>query len=322
MSVRTAAFAWLAVLIGVSAGRAATKDSVRVERLADVQERNIVLAPSLATADTCFVSDNQTITTRIDGWVIGFELYKSLMNPAHQCDNPYPFTVVAINMPMMFDAATPITIGVDIEAVDSTTYPGCTVPGTLLALSSEWDAQVPDSGMYNIWVPLDTPFVVNGPFFAGFYIGNTFAAGVNPAILTDDHPANCVTFNIWDEEVGFIDMCNNEYWDFPGRLAMEVSGIPGGQGGIPTLEVLAPTEGEVLYGNRAMWAWDQARSGAVEYIMFEYSNGGPFVEIGRDFDGTSPPCRKGTTRCVSRWWTPSATRRLRSETSFWNQRHR
>jgi hypothetical protein len=298
MSVRTAAFAWLAVLICASAGRAADKQAVRVERLGNVLQKNIFLAPSLATADTCFVSDNKEITTRIDGWVVGFELYKSLMNPEHQCENPYPFTVTAINMPMMFNTATPITVGVDIEAVDSTTVPGCTVPGALLALSSEWDAQVPAAGMYNIWVPLDTPFVVNGPFFAGFYIGNTFPPVVNPAVLTDDYPANCATYNIWDEQIGFVDMCNNDIWDFPGRLAMEVAGIPGGHGVPPVLEVLAPANGENLYGQSELWAWDKIRSGMVEYIMFEYSNGGPFVEIGRDFDGTSP-LRNGVTAAVS-----------------------
>lgn len=298
MSFRTAAFAWLAILICACAGRAANKQAVRMERLGDVPEKNIFLAPSLATADTCFVSDNQEITWRINNWVIGFELYKSLMNPAHQCENPYPFTVTAINMPMMFDAPTPITVGVDIEAVDSTTVPGCTVPGALLALSSEWDAQILEAGMYNIWVPLDTPFVVNGPFFAGFYIGNTFASGVNPAILTDDFPVLCATYNIWDDSIGFVDLCDSSGGDFPGRLAMEAAGIPGGQGATPTLEVLAPDSSEILFGKSELWAWDRARSGMVEYIMFEYSNGGSFIEIGRDFDGTSP-LRDGVTAAIS-----------------------
>ena len=299
MSVRTIAFAWLAVLTCASAGPAADKQAVRMERIGDVPENNIFLAPSLATADTCFVSDNREITTRIDGWVYGFELYKSLMNPAHQCENPYPFTVLAINMPMIFDAPTPITVGVDIEAIDSTSVPGCTVPGALLALSAEWDAQVPAAGLYNIWVPLDTPFVVTGPFFAGFYLGNTFAPNVNPAVLTDDYPDTCVTYNIWDEQIGFVDLCNNSIWNFPGRLAMEVAGIPGGQPAVtPALEVLAPANGETLMSEKELWAWDSAQSGAVEYIMFEYSSGGPFIEIGRDFDGTSP-LRNGVAPTVS-----------------------
>ena len=297
MSFRVVVLAGLAVPLIGSVGLGADKQAVRVEPIGDVPENSIILAPSLATADTCFVSDNQQITTRIDGWVVGYELYKSLMIPANQCPNAYPFTVTAVNMPMMFDAATPITVGVDVEAVDSTTIPGCPVPGVLLAMSSEWDAQVPAAGMYNIWVPLDTPVVVNGPFFAGFYIGNTFEPGVNPAVLCDEFPVPCATFNIWDESIGWIDLVDNDYWDFPGRLAMEAAGIPGGSAGTE-LALVTPYDGEVLYGAKELWAWDRAASGAVDYVMFEYSAGDPYVEIGRDFDGSSP-LRNGIDPSVS-----------------------
>lgn len=285
MSFRTAAISWLALLLIGSALYAGDKKTVRVERIGDVPATDIFLAPSLVTADTCFVSDNQEITTRIDGWVIGFELYKSLMNPANNCINPYPFTITAINMPMIFDAATPITVAVDVEAVDSTTIPGCPIPGILLAVSSEWQATVPEAGFFNIWVPLDSPLVVNGPFFAGFYIGNAIVA----AVVTDSFPVPCATYNIWDESIGWVDLVNNEYYNFPGRLIMETAGIPGGSSSAtPQAELLTPAEGDVLYGQQELWAWDNAITNQAEYIMFEYSNGGPFVEIGRDFDGTSP----------------------------------
>ena len=303
MSFRTAALAWLGILVIGPAGLAANKQAVRVERVGDVPEDNIFLAPSLAAADTCFVSDNQELYWRIDGWVIGYELYKSLMNPAHQCANPYPFLITAINMPMIFDAPTPITVAADIEAVDSTSFPGCTVPGVLLAVSSSWDTQVPAAGLYNIWIPLDTPLAVNGPFFAGFYIGNTFTAAVNPAVLTDDVPELCATYNIWSDSIGFIDLCDSSNWDgtwaFPGRLAMEVAGIPGGGSGVAAvLEIVSPANGSVLYDSKELWAWDRAQSGQVEYVMFEYSDGGPFVEIGRDFEGTSS-LRDGVNATVS-----------------------
>jgi len=289
MSFRTAAISWLAVLLIGSALYAGDKKTVRVERIGDVPPTDIFLAPSLVTADTCFVTDNQEITTRIDGWVIGFELYKSLMNPANNCINPYPFTITAINMPMMFGAATPITVAVDVEAVDNTTIPGCPIPGILLAVSSEWEATVPEAGFYNIWVPLDSPLVVDGPFFAGFYIGNAIDPAVNAAVVVDDFPVPCATYNIWDESIGWVDLVNNEYFNFPGRLAMETAGIPGGSSSAaPEVELLTPTEGDVLYGQQELWAWDSAVTNQAEYIMFEYSNGGPFVEIGSDFDGTSP----------------------------------
>ncbi|MCD6249595.1 MAG: hypothetical protein J7J98_04600 [candidate division Zixibacteria bacterium] len=266
---------------------AGDKKTVSFNQIGDISVRNIYLAPSLATADTCFVTDNQEITWRIDGWVIGLELYKSLMNPANNCPNPYPFTITAINMPMMFDAPTPITIAVDVEAVDNTTIPGCPVPGALLAVSSQWETQIPEAGMYNIWVPLDTPIIVNGPFFAGFYLGNVFDTAVHAAVLTDDFPVPCATYNIWDETIGWVDLGNNNIYNFPGRLAMETAGIPGGVSS-PQLEILTPSDGDILYANQELWAWDNQVTNKIEYIMFEYSNGGSFMEIGRKFDGTSP----------------------------------
>jgi hypothetical protein len=287
MPSRIAAFAGLIIVLVGSTLYAGDKKTVSFNRIGGEPVRNIYLAPSLATADTCFVSDNQEITMRIDGWVVGFELYKSLMNPANNCANPYPFTITAINMPMMFDAPTPITIAIDVEAVDSTTIPGCPVPGVLLAESSQWEAQIPEAGLYNIWVPLDTPIVVNGPFFAGFYLGSAFEPAVNAAVLIDEFPVPCATYNIWDETIGWVDLVNNEVFPFPGRLAMETAGIPGGVAS-PQLELLTPSDGDILYANQELWAWDSQMTGKTEYIMFEYSNGGAFVEIGRDFDGTSP----------------------------------
>ena len=289
MSLRAVAVVVLTAPALVSSALSAGKQGARIVRLGDVPSQDILVAPSLITADTCFVTPNQEITTRIDGWVIGYELYKSFIDPAEDCPDPYPFAVIAINMPMIFDAGTPFVVSVDVEAVDSTTDPGCPVPGPLLALSLEYQTTVPEAGLYNIWVPLDTPVLVNGPFFAGFYIGNAIDSAVGAAVLCDDFPATCATYNIWDEAIGWIDLCDNEYFDFPGRLAMEVAGIPGGQSGASmTLQVLSPVEGEILQGSRELWAWDSGVTGEVDYVVFEYSSGGEFTEIGRDFDGVSP----------------------------------
>lgn len=289
MSYRTTGLVCFVVLLIGSAVFAADKQSIRVERIGDVQAQDLFVAPSLITADACFVTDNGELKWRIDDWVIGFELFKSLMDPAASCDSPYPFTITAINMPMMFDAATPLTISVDIEAVDNTSVPGCPTPGPLLAVSSEWQTTVPGAGMYNIWIPLDAPLVVNEPFFAGFYIGSAIDPAVGAAVLCDSLPVPCTTFNIWDETIGWIDLVNNTLYNFPGRLLMEVAGIPGGSGGnvtSPEVEILTPSHGDILYGEQELWAWDSAVTGAAEYVMFEYSDGGPYVEIGRDFDGT------------------------------------
>lgn len=291
MPSRIAVIVGLVIGIVGSAAYGADKRAVKVTPINDQPINNLNLAPSLVTADTCVVTFNQDYAWRIDGWVFGFELYKSLMDPASSCDNAYPFTITAINMLIAVDQPTPITVAVDVEAIDSTTIPGCPIPGVLLTASSQWEHQIDGAGIWSITVPLDTPLVVNGPFFAGFYIGNTFNEGVNPAVLADSFPVACATYNIWDTDVGWVDLGNSEDYNFPenfpGRLMMKTIGTPSGLAP-PQLEILTPADGDVLYSNQELWAWDAQITGQADYIVFEYSNGGPFVEIGRDFDGTSP----------------------------------
>ena len=275
-----------------SATSAADKGSVRVQKISNPEIKNQAVttspavspSPGLATADLCVVSEYDEIAWQIDGWIIGFELYKSLMDPANSCPNPYPFAVTEINLPMVFAAGTSIVVATDVEAVDSVSVPGCTVPGAVLGVSAEYTAQIPAAGMYNISIPLDEPVLVTGPFFAGFYIGNTFADSVAPAVLTDDTPVPCTNFNIWDETIGWQDLANNEYFNFPGRLVMEASGYPGA-GPVPDPEFLQPLAGANLLGEQNLRIWDKNLTGRSEYALFEYSSGGAFVEIGTDFDG-------------------------------------
>ncbi len=272
---------------------AADKSTARVEKIGDYNPAELRAAHSLATADTCFVSDNGEIVYRISSWVTGMELYKSLIDPANSCQNPYPFTITEINMPMIFNTGTPLIVSVDIEAVDYTTVAGCPVPGTVLAISQDWELVVPDGGgMYNIWIPLDEPIVVNEPFFAGFFIANQIDPGVGADVLCDSIPIPCTSFNIWDEEVGWIDLTNNELYSFPGRLAMEAAGVPGGSGGgsepAPTTAILIPADGGSVYGATELWCFDSSGSSIIDYASFEYSSGGSYVEIGRDFDDYAP----------------------------------
>lgn len=292
MSLRYAISCLLLLCLLGTVTAATDKSTARIEKLGDIVAQDIIIAPSLVAADTCFVSDNGVNVSRVDGWVIGYELFKSLLDPEVSCENPYPFTITGINMPMMFDAGTPLTISVDVEAVDETTLPGCPIPGVLLAISAEWELTVPaGGGFFNIWVPLDTPLVVNEPFFAGFYLGSTIDPSVNAALVIDTIPVPCATYNIWDATIGWVDLVNNDYYNFPGRLRMEASGVPGGTAGAGDtlqLAMLFPANGDVLMGSTELWVFDSAMTGSIEYVSFEYSSGGAYVEINRDFDGSSP----------------------------------
>ncbi len=293
MTFRTAAICLPALLLLVSTGIAKDKQAARVEKLGEMQVLDVHVAPRIASADTCHVSDNQEIIYRIDGWVTGLELYKSYIDPSRDCPGPYPFTITEINMPMIFGGAGSLVVSVDIEEVDDVTIPGCTVPGNVLAVSTDWELTIPDGEqIYNIWIPLDTPIVVNEPFFAGFYLASAIDTSVHAALLCDSFPVECRTFNIWDETVGWVDLVNNSYYDFPGHLAMEVAGIPGGSSGdtalIPQVSLVSPLDGEVLFGEAELWAWDQVASTAIDYVAFEVKMGAVWSEIGRAYDGVKP----------------------------------
>jgi len=275
------------LLIASSAAAAAGKSGKKV-KIASKSVTALRPGFALAAADTCIVRHDAGLYWRINGWVIGNELYKSYLDPEAGCQLPYPYTITEINMPMAFDATTPLTVSVDVEAADFTD-PNCPVPGELLAISSQYQFTVPGAGIYDIWIPLDSPITVNGPFFVGYFIGNTFAAGVNPGIITDSVPTQCVSYNIWDTTIGYVDLGNNQFYNFPGRLVLYASGVTGGQSGQqppPDLTLISPAPLDTLLGFTTLWAWENSGSRIIDYVVFEAQpNGGSYTEIGRDFDG-------------------------------------
>lgn len=206
---------------------AETKKLPVLSRAGDVPTGKLQAGFALSSSDTCEVRHDSGFAWIITQWIIGDESYLSYLDPEASCDFAYPFTVTEINMPMNFDSATPLEVTVYVTEVDSSN-PSCPTPGTAVATSSVHNFTVPDSGLYDIWVSLDTPVVVNGPFFAGFFIHNTFDSAVNPGLITDNIPTECVSYNIWDTAIGLVDLGNNGIFNFPGRTVLYARGFPGG----------------------------------------------------------------------------------------------
>ena len=297
MSLRLTTSAVLVFVLLAGILFAADKREARLMPVGDVSLEQLNHTSRLSTAEECDARMDLGFEYWIDDWVTGAELYKSYIDPAFTCPNPYPYTVTAINMPMRFEGPTDITVSVDIEEVDDTTYPGCHFPGVLVAISEDFPLTVPnEGGSFNIWIPLDPPVVVNGPFFAGFYIDNLLDTASHPAVFCDASPAQCVSWNIWDLDVGFVDLMDNELYNFPGRLVLYATGVPGGGGGgddpeqpAPQVAFASPGYNSLLYGTAELWAEDTSGSDIIDHLTFSYSTGGgSFVEIGRDFDGISP----------------------------------
>lgn len=274
----------------------AQKQSAQVNPFEYNSVKNLRQSTGLALADTCKISNADSLAWAITGWIIGDELYKVYLDPAQACPNPYPFTITEVHIILGFSDTTTLIYEGDIEAVDNTD-PNCPLPDAIIAISPTYQDFVPELGTYDIWVEFDPPVVVNGPFFAGFYLGGGINPSSNPALVTDDTPEQCNSYNIWDETVGWVDLNNNTMYNFPGRLAMYVIGTAGGSGGTqpePELTLLAPSANSTLFGSQNLWAAESSGSSIIEYVSFEYSSGGGFVEIARDFDGGSP-LRDGST---------------------------
>jgi hypothetical protein len=287
----------LVFCVGVNV-TAEEKKAAAIRRVGDSPTGQLVVSPLLTTADPCEVRSDTGIIMRIDNWVTGEELYTSYLDPAVSCPDPYPFTVTEINMPMMFDAAGPIVVSVDVSEVDLSD-PACPFPGLLIDSSSWYEVEVPGPGLYDIWVPLDSPVEVTGPFFAGFLISNALPLEMGAAVVTDLRRQPCVSYNIWDPDLGFLDLGTyiyddgTNYFEWPGTLVLYARGTPGGSGGgtsepPPQLAWVSPTANDdILYSPTELWVAETSRSSIISYVVFEYSGGGAFSEIGMVFDGSS-----------------------------------
>ncbi len=300
MSRRLIAITSVIIIVMVATIHGAGKQSPQVAPLQYSELKQLRTSTGMAAADTCVVSLADTLVWMINGWVIGDELYKVYLDPALSCPNPYPYTVTEVHIIMVFSDTTPLVYEGDIEAVDYSD-PGCPLPDTLIALSPTYQDFVPTADAYDIWVEMDPPVVVNGPFFAGFYLGGGINPDAQPALVTDDDPQLCRAFNIWDTEIGWVDLANNTYYSFPGNLAMYVVGYTGGGSPAqpePELTLLSPADNSTLFGSKSLWAWESSGSQIIDYVSFEYSSTGAYVEIGRDFDGASP-LRDGSSSVVS-----------------------
>jgi PKD repeat protein len=273
-----ASIASIMVLILLAA--TATADVVKKgnsRRLGTIEPVQLRENTRLAAADTCFAVAFDSMAWAIDGWLMGDELYKALLDPSANCDNPYPYTVEEIHMMVGFEGATYITYAGDVEAVDYTN-PNCPMPGALLGMSPDYQDWVPIPDFYDIWVVLDPPVVVNGPFFAGFYFGPGIDPYSVPLIVTDDTPVLCNSFNMWDESVGWVDMVDNSLYNFPGRLAMYAVGSTGGGTTAPPVAEFSATPTVACPGNTITFT--SLSSGTIATYNWSFGDGATSTSAG------------------------------------------
>ncbi len=287
-------FILLIFSLGISTFGLENKRAARVIPLNDEPIQSYsVTTPRFSTAEICTVRHDVGPIWAIVHWMTGAELYKSYQNPAEACTGPYPYSVEEIYFVIYCDSAFSMTVSVDVESVDLTD-PECPWPGYLLSISGAYSVDIPGKGLYQIAVPLDSPAVVDGPYFAGFYIDNLIDSLAGVAPVTDSVRAKCVSYNIWDTTIGYVDLdsvifSETEYYIFPGRLLLFSSGTTGGGGGEqpePSITILSPEQSEQITGLANIWAVETAGSDIIDYVRFEYRSDVDWFEIGSDYDGS------------------------------------
>ncbi|MBN2227092.1 MAG: hypothetical protein JW763_06975 [candidate division Zixibacteria bacterium] len=292
MPGRKLAFIVVCVLLAASAFAASSKHNAAAFKPTQMPIiQTLQDYPRLITGDTCTVAHHQELMYFIQSWVVGSELYKAYQDPEQTCTNPYPFSVEEIHIALHIHQACEITVSVDVETADNTD-PSCPFPGALLSISQSYALSVPDSGLYLVSIPLDSAAVVDEPYFAGFYI-DALATGVTIDLITDEYPVLCTGYNIWDEAVGYIDVNDNTYFSFPGRMVLFSSGTTGGGGGgddhpEPSITLLTPQANNLILGDAVIWGAETSGSGIIDYVIFDYKGTGGWTQITYDYDASRP----------------------------------
>ena len=267
------------------------RENVRITSLEGQKIHDYQVAPRFSTAELCTVRHDDGAYWAITNWLIGDELYKSYQNPSLSCDLPYPFSVEDVYMVLACSLACTLYVSTDVESADFTD-PDCPIPGNLLSISQMYEVNLPQGGLYQIAIPLDSPAVVEEPYFAGFYYSGLVDTLARVSLVTDNIPVPCVAYNIWDTTIGWVDLDSTGYPgfpQFPGRLLLFSSGTTGGSSGeepVPSVSILKPADGEAITGEAIIWAAETAGSHIVDYARFDYRDGVDWFEIGRDYDGS------------------------------------
>jgi hypothetical protein len=271
----------------------ADKPTPQVQKLENAKFLPITpveIAPMFRAGDTCTVNHAGDPTWYIYPWVVGDELYKAYQDPSLTCAGPYPFTVETIYLPLIYLHTGIIYISVDIETVDLSD-PLCPKPGSLLTISPLYDIAL-EENFYMITIPLDSPVVVNGPYFVGVYFG---AAGLpdSAAVVTDTIPVPCVSYNDWGEGYVDLDTVHTDLGEkiFPGRLILYSGGTTGGSGGpqpAPAAQFINPVFNQSLGTTVDLWSNDAAGSEIIDRAEFQYFADPSWIDIGFDDDDASP----------------------------------
>ncbi len=292
---KTALFIFLIIVFAIQLSNAEKPEFIEPYKVSPAQVNKLKIPPNFLLADTCSVRHDVGDTGEIFGygnWVTGVEWYHVYLDPCRSCDAAYPYTITEVHFYLLYKAATVDTFTAEIASVNYSD-PGCTQVGQTISITSAFEVTVSDSGLWDIVIELDSPIVVNEPFFAGVYLHDVATVEAGPDLITDkvDDLEFCVSYNWWDVDTGMVDLATR---GFLGRTIMFAGGFPGGGNcdyePPPMIKFVIQQPLGAIFGPMTFWAQELSGSNIIENVSFQYSLAGQndFIEIDSDFDGYTP----------------------------------
>ena len=324
-------FLMLASSLSAANSKSTAGDKIRIERI-DTQSpiKGLSLNGSdinawapLATASAqrvCTIRHAAEPVWLIIGWIIGNEVYKVYQDPEELCPGAYPFTITEAHFLLNVDSAIGVPIRVDIETVDLSVDSACPFPGEVIHSNLGGFINFPGPGLFDVVVPLDSPVVVNKPYFLGLHFEDTVFFEQGLSLVTDGLQLLCRNYNLWDSSIGFLDLgddravrqaayppehcCFNgppdaptcpDCFDFDGSLIFYSVGEPGGEPPEPEPSVafIGPRDKDTLYSSMDFWIGEAAGSQIIDSAVFWYDGGSGWNRLGIDTD------KSATVRKVS-----------------------
>ena len=315
-------FLMLASSVLAENSKSTSGDKIRVER---IDEQTTIKGLSLNGSDinawaplatlsairVCTIQHAGLPAWRIFGWIIGNEVYNVYQDPEELCPGAYPFTITEVHFILQVGTAVSIPIRVEIEAVDLSVDSTCPIPGEVIHSNLSGFINFPSANIYDVVVPLDSPVVVNGPYFLGLHFEDTVFIESGLELITDGFQVLCRNYNFYDTLVGFLDLgddtavrheaylsnhcCYNgppdadtcaNCFDFDGSLIFYSVGEPGGEPPEPEPSVafIGPRDKDTLYSSMDFWIGEAAGSKIIDSAVFWYDGGSGWIRLGVDAD--------------------------------------
>ncbi len=149
----------------------------------------------------CFLGNLNAVAWNVTGWFTGQEAYKYLFHPWDNCDCQWGFWVGNVHILMNFAPENnyPYEFDCYVDLEDALWDPavGCWVPGIEDCVSPLFTVTIPQTGLYDIAIPLgefcDCAFM-DYWYFLSFHFPDPMP-GVG--LIMDDSPTPCTVYNDW-----------------------------------------------------------------------------------------------------------------------------